>query len=149
MADFTIATTLTGSINGRALSITHTYEVEDVIDVIEDVMTCRKGVSTATFNTNAEGRGYHIQNAPAFVCIAPQSNGNGIMNIDLTGGAAITTDVSGNAPLVFHHGEDWNGSANGDALTTIPDPDEDAEIFEIVPRTSFEARSIALFKPVS
>lgn len=149
MADFTITTTITGSVNGRALSIEHTYTVDDVVDVIEDVMTCRKGVGVATFNTSGQGRGYHIQNAPKFVCIAPQANGNGILNITLTGGAGVTTDVSGTVPLVFHHGEDWNGSANGDALTTIPDPDEDAEIFEVVPRTSFEARSIALFKPVS
>ncbi len=148
MADFTITTTITGTVNGRALSNTHTYTVEDVIDVIEDGGVVNGHETLSTF-VISEGRGYHKQNAPAFACIAPLANGNGLLNINMGGVADAIVDMTAAVPLVYHHGEGWNGSGSASAGGTILDPDQDAIAFTIRARTAFEFRSIGLFKPVS
>jgi hypothetical protein len=72
MADFTITTTLTGNVNGRAIAVEHTYTLEDITHVVEDAGVVTPGAALRTLQTDAQGRGYHVENAPKFVAFAFQ-----------------------------------------------------------------------------
>lgn len=150
MADFTITTTITGNVNGKALSIEHTYTVEDVTHVIEDAALVAAGKPVSTFQNLTEGRGYHVQLAPKFMAFGLQQAANGTMFIGTSGVNVPEMTIIGNSPMSIHHGEDFDGNIDyAPASTTPPDPAADIETVQITGRAPFEIRGIALLKPVS
>lgn len=151
MADFTITTTITGTVNGQAISNTHTYTVEDVTHVIEEAALVGPGKALGTFQNGVEGRGYHTENGPKFMAFGFQQPANG--TAVFTHSASLndaTIVLAGSVPFSIHHGEDFDGSCDAaPASTTPPDPTGDITAAIIQGRVLFELRAIALFKPVS
>lgn len=148
MGTFTITTTITGRINGRTLNVENVFELEDVARVITDDGYAFAGSSGATFQASALGvRGQHAENSVAFACFAPTTPYATQTSLRENANAYYINAAL--APIVFHHGEDWNGSVN--AATSLPPADPTAEItyFVFHPYTPFEYRAIALLKPVS
>ena len=148
MADFTVTTTITGSVNGQALNIEHEFVLEDVTSVIFDQGYATATSSGTTFQASSLGaRGQHAENSVAFACFAPTTPY--ATQVALADGGTPRHISAALAPLVYHHGEDWNGSING--ATSLPPADPTSEItgFRFHPLTPFEYRAIALLKPVS
>lgn len=148
MADFTITTTLTGSVNGQALNIEHEFVLEDVTSVILDQGYATATSSGTTFQASSLGvRGQHAENSVAFACFAPTTPY--ASQVALTDGVTARYVTAALAPLVYHHGEDWNGSINGATSTPPANPTNEISGFAFHPLTPFEYRAIALLKPVS
>lgn len=149
MADFTITTTITGTVNGQAISNTHTYTVEDVTHVIEESALVGPGKTLTTFQNAVEGRGYHTENAPKFMAFGFQQAVNGTIKFGTTALDVPELVLVGTAPVIIHHGEDFDGNMDSEASTTPPNPTEDVVSLDVQARAPFELRAIALFKPVS
>lgn len=148
MADFTITTTITGSVNGQALNIENEFVLEDVVSVILDQGSVTGGGSGFTFQASSLGvRGQHAENSVAFACFAPTTPY--ATQVVAQDGATPRYTVAAMAPMIYHHGEDWNGSINGATSTPPADPTSEITGFSFNPITPFEYRAIALLKPVS
>ena len=149
MADFTITHTITGNVNGRAISVEHTQTIEDITHVIEEAATVAPGSTTRIFQTDAQRRGYHVENAPKFVAFAFQQAGAGKALCTTSGPSAADIMFVGTAPFSIHHGEDFNGNMDSDPGGTPLDPTRDLEAVTMYAQAPVEFRAIALFKPVS
>lgn len=148
MADFTITTTITGSVNGQALNIENEFVLEDVVSVILDQGYATATASGTTFQASSIGvRGQHAENSVAFACFAPTTPY--ATQVALVDGGTPRYVTAALSPMIYHHGEDWNGSIN--AATSLPPADPTGEITGIrfQPLSPFEYRAIALLKPVS
>lgn len=150
MGTFTITTTITGRVNGRTLNVENTFELEDVSKVITDdgyVGVGSSGVGN-TFQASALGvRGQHAENSVAFACFVPTTAY--ATQVVLGEGVNPRYINAALAPMVFHHGEDWNGSINAATSTPPANPTAEITYFSFRPYTPFEYRAIALLKPVS
>jgi hypothetical protein len=149
MADFTITTTLTGNVNGRAIAVEHTYTLEDITHVVEDSGVVAPGAALRTLQTDAQGRGYHVENAPKFVAFAFQQAMSGKVLCTTSGASSCEILLAGNVPMAIHHGENFDGNMDSDPGGTPPDPSEDLEALTFLGVAPYEFRTIALFKPVS
>lgn len=150
MGTFTITTTITGRINGRTLNVENVFELEEVARVITDdgYVGAGEGGLGLTFQASALGvRGQHAENSVAFACFAPTNPyATQVVLHDGTNPQYINAAL---APMIFHHGEDWNGSINSATSTPPADPTLEISYFAFRPYTPFEYRAIALLKPVS
>lgn len=149
MGTFTITTTLAGNVNGRTIAVEHTYTLADITHVIEDAGVVAPGATVRTMHTDAQRRGYHVENAPKFVAFAFQQAVSGNLLCSTSGSNDCNVMLVGNAPVSIHHGEDFNGNMDSDPGGTPLDPAADLEAVTLYGVAPYEYRAIGLFKPVS
>ena len=150
MGTFTITTTIIGTVNGQSLSVENTFELEDVVSAIQDVGYAQLNSTgqVATFVAAGLGsRGKHDYSSVAFACFVPTTPY--FTKVGLYDGTATRTHYSGMGPMIYHHGEDFNGSIGNGTGTPANDPTDEIVYFNLIPATPFEYRAIALLKPVS
>lgn len=148
MADFTITTTITGSVNGQALTVEHDFTLEDVVSAIEDRGYIQGGAPHQTLNAGVYGqRGQHQENSVAYACFFATTP-YAAQVVFNTGGTPLYSGAA-MGPFVIHHGEGFNGSIG--SATSLPPADPSSEITNVsfAGLTPYEYRSIALIKPVS
>lgn len=150
MGTFTITTTLQGTVNGQPFNVENVFELEDVAKVIVDAGYAQNNSTgqVLTFVANGLGsRGLHDYDSVAFACFAPTTPY--FTKMTLYDGTNSRAHYCGMAPMVYHHGEDFNGSMGSGTGTPANDPSDEIASFQILPAVPFEFRAIALLKPVS
>jgi hypothetical protein len=150
MADFTITVSLSGTINGRTLTVENTFTLTSVQQVIQDEGYV-SGYNGAVLFSEATGgnRGQHAENGVAFLCVMPTTPyATQVQLVNSSGPTSVYVNA-GMTPMIYHHGEDFNGAIASSTTGTPGTPSNEINSYTFYPYTPFEYRAIALIKPVS
>lgn len=151
MADFTVTITITGNVNGRAVSIQDSYTVADITEVVEDGQDLGGSYGVTGYKTlqnDDEARGYNAQNGPAFWAIGCDALFSGTFIQTFSDASQMTMNIHGGIPQCFLHGIKSGGNGASATSTSVL-PIYDMDNLQISSRSPGWVTVIGLFRTIS
>ena len=152
MATITSILTISGRINGRTISFSHTYTIEDAGDAVIDQLAVHdQGSKPGTVSINASyDRAHHNYVTPKMAIVVNNSvSAVGHVQFAGSGTGEWATVLHQGVPAVLHYGDSIGQSIGYDtSALVVPDETVDSILLSCNWRP-FDANILAVFKPAS